>query len=67
MNILKKLIQKWSCCHDWERLESFRYFEDEKDKCPIGYARIYACKNCGKMKKIIIDNKTFESNERNKF
>lgn len=60
MGILKKLIQKWSCHHDWECLENFRYFEDEKDELPIGYARIYTCKNCGKIEKIIIDNKTFK-------
>ena len=51
MGLLNKLIQKWSCQHDWECLKEIKCFAHEGDKIPFKYIYLYKCKNCGKIKK----------------
>ena len=42
METLKKILNKWLCCHDWGRKDVIAH-EDHANV-------IYACKRCGKIK-----------------
>ena len=49
---LIKLVEKWACKHEWEKIEEWT--ETDQDKYGIhcyDYA-LYVCKKCGKFKKV---------------
>ena len=46
---IKRLLEKWSCCHEWETYSQQEYIND------YGESWIQAtliCKKCGKIKQI---------------
>lgn len=50
-DIIKKLLEKWSCKHEWELVREIKaYFSTHKEI--IGYECILICKKCGKIKRI---------------
>ena len=49
---LIKLVEKWSCCHEWElhrRMSTYDEFSGDK---PCRVEETLICKKCGKIKKI---------------
>ena len=56
---LIKIIEKWSCSHDWEKLYE-KHYEDKEAESRWGDSRrahtrlILKCTKCGKLKTIII-------------
>lgn len=51
MNIIKQIINKWFCCHEWEKLERVDICSNTLPSIITIY---YCCKKCGKFKKIVI-------------
>ena len=50
-DIIKKLLEKWSCKHEWELVREIKAnFSTHKEI--IGYECILICKKCGKIKRI---------------
>lgn len=56
---LVKMVEKWSCGHDWEKLYE-KHYEDKTAETRWGESRsahtrlILKCTKCGKIKTIII-------------
>lgn len=55
--LLKKLIAKWACMHEWDvynRKETFLINKDGQQigDMPIEHTHTLICKECGKIKKI---------------
>lgn len=42
------------CFHNWEVIDSFRFFEKPGDKMPIYMVYHLKCKKCGNMKSVKI-------------
>lgn len=55
LELIKNLLTKWSCSHDWEQLEEVCTYENSLAKRPWKRTYLYRCKKCGKFKKIIIE------------
>lgn len=55
--MLKKLLEKLSCCHEWEIFKEFRMTRMEACGICNEVKRIMVCKNCGKIKKITLNHK----------
>lgn len=53
MNIIKQIINKCFCCHEWEKLERVDMYSNTLPSIITIY---YCCKKCGKIKKIVIKN-----------
>lgn len=51
--IINKLLEKWTCKHDWELLKHIREYWSDKDNI-VGHQFILVCTKCGKIKKIKI-------------
>jgi hypothetical protein len=51
--IIKYIIRKLFCPHEWEFKREFNFFE-EGDSVPANKIIIYICKKCGNFKKIKI-------------
>lgn len=50
--LIKGLLQKLSCKHDWELIETTRVFDEFSGNLPAYRKHLYVCKKCGKFKKI---------------
>ena len=48
--ILKQMLSKLACMHDWKLEKAIRWYNDDNE--PVAYTHIYICKKCGKFKKI---------------
>lgn len=55
LELIKNLLIKWSCSHDWEQLEEVCTYANGLAKRPWKRTYLYRCKKCGKFKKIIIE------------
>jgi hypothetical protein len=51
---IEELLQKLTCCHNWEERGTYRKYEDGYSKLPWEIEKIYICKKCGKIKTIKI-------------
>lgn len=49
--LLKKLLNKWACCHVWVEYKKTRVYEDDC-KIPAYYEYLLICNKCGKIKKV---------------
>ncbi len=54
--MIKEILEKWSCKHQWELIaKNIVYEDDDKEEngdYPIRVIRLLDCKLCGKLKKI---------------
>lgn len=52
MSLIKRMMDKWLCCHDWEHHVTDRI----KDDCNrvIELRETLICKKCGKIKQIML-------------
>lgn len=50
--LLKRILEKLACNHNWKLKTTYRKFEDPNDKMPIKIIDYYVCTKCGKIKKI---------------
>ena len=46
------MINKWLCCHEWEKLQRVDSYANANDTIPSRITFYYSCKKCGKIKKI---------------
>ena len=53
-DIIKKLLEKWSCKHDWELFKHIKVYDEFSNDIPCGHKYIFICKKCGKIKRIKI-------------
>ena len=49
MGVIKSLLEKWSCKHEWEKWD---YIKVRDDFGGIYYVTHFVCKKCGKFKRI---------------
>ena len=56
MNMIKQIINKWFCCHEWTKLERVDTYSNTNATLPTIITIYYCCKKCGKFKKIVIKN-----------
>ena len=54
LELIKKLFDKWSCSHEWDKIEEIATYEAEYSSRPYKRTYLYCCKKCGKFKKIKI-------------
>ena len=52
--LLRTIINKKFCCHDWELVEEVSTYSKAGDKLPYKRTRVYVCKKCGKFKQLTI-------------
>lgn len=50
--MLKKLIDKLLCNHEWETIQEGYVYLDENDKMPAYKKLLMVCTKCGKIKKL---------------
>lgn len=50
--LLKRLLNKWTCCHEWVEYKKINVYEDGYGDIPVYYKYLFICKKCGKMKKV---------------
>lgn len=55
MNIIRKILEKVACCHEWESVTSCDKYEGSSSERPYKTTILFYCHKCGKMKKVIID------------
>lgn len=53
-DIIKKLLEKWSCKHELEFFKHIKVYDGFSNDMPCGHKYIFICKKCGKIKKIKI-------------
>lgn len=51
--MIKKLIAKWLCCHEWESHHTTEVYEKGQG-IPWKTKETLICKKCGKIKQIIL-------------
>ena len=56
MNMIKQIINKWFCCHEWTKLERVATYSNTNATLPTIITIYYCCKKCVKFKKIVIKN-----------
>lgn len=49
---LIKLVEKWACCHKWEKHYIMNTYSDDYSKMPYKTVETLICQKCGKIKKI---------------
>lgn len=54
LEAIKRLIDKWACCHDWETMSILKTYEYETDKLPYKKTYVLKCKKCGKIKVLTV-------------
>lgn len=56
MNLIKQILNKWFCCHEWKFIEKIIYDEFDiagfESKLPIKSKWYFVCKKCGKIKQV---------------
>jgi hypothetical protein len=53
--IIKKIINKLCCSHEWEEVSHIKtYSQSNNRELPIQIDYLYCCKKCGKFKQITI-------------
>lgn len=51
--MLKKLLDKLCCKHDWEELKHINVYDDVKySNLPAYHIYLFKCNKCGKLKKV---------------
>lgn len=55
MNVIKRILEKVACCHEWEILTSCDKYESSSSQRPYKTTILFYCHKCGKMKKVVID------------
>lgn len=50
ITLIKALLAKWSCLHDWKVYREIRVLDENNN--PIKFEDTLFCKKCGKIKKI---------------
>lgn len=54
-DIIKKLLEKWSCKHEWEFFKHIKVYDGFSNDMPCGHKYIFICKNVVKLKKLKYD------------
>lgn len=49
ISAIKKLINKWACCHDWEIWHTVDVTDDFGGRYTVYHL---CCRKCGKLKKV---------------
>ena len=52
IELIKQILAKWGCMHQWQVHDESRVFHDEKDKKPYAIRHTLICTKCGKIKQI---------------
>lgn len=55
MGFIRKMMDKWSCCHDWEVIKDINVYVDYgygRDDLPEYHKLLMVCRKCGKFKKM---------------
>lgn len=52
--MIKKLIEKWTCKHEWEEFYRRELYWFDWEKRPYKTKITLICKKCGKIKKIYV-------------
>ena len=52
--MIKELIEKWACKHDWKELYKVNEYWSSNSKLPCETKIILVCKKCGKIKRIYV-------------
>jgi len=50
--MIKMLVAKWLCLHEWNLEKRLNKFEDAHGTIPIRIDLLFICKKCGKFRKI---------------
>lgn len=52
--IIKKIINKLCCSHEWEEVSHIKTYSQSGGELPVQIDYLYCCKKCGKFKQITI-------------
>jgi hypothetical protein len=52
IELIKVLIEKWACMHDWKCISKTEVFINDDDKIPAYNKYLFCCKKCGKFKRV---------------
>lgn len=55
MGFIRKMMDKWSCCHDWEVIKDISVYVDYgygSGDLPEYHKLLMVCGKCGKFKKM---------------
>lgn len=54
LELIKQLFDKWSCSHEWAKIEEVATYASDYANKPYKRTYLYCCKKCGKFKKVTI-------------
>lgn len=49
---LIKLVEKWACRHEWEKIDEWTETDQYRNSISSYDYALYVCKKCGKFKKV---------------
>ena len=52
IELIKQILAKWSCMHQWEVHNATNIWHDNKDPRPYAIRHTLICTKCGKIKQI---------------
>lgn len=52
IELIKQILAKWGCMHQWQVHDESRVFHDDKDTKPYAIRHTLICTKCGKIKQI---------------
>lgn len=51
MGLIKDIVTKLACSHEWVEGQTFKKYDSETDVYPAKVVQVLYCKKCGKVKK----------------
>ena len=54
MGIIRRILEKWVCRHEWEILQKVSFYQESNSELPHRIAYLLSCKKCGKLKQVEI-------------
>lgn len=55
MNVIRRILEKVACCHEWESVMNCDKYEDSNSQKPYKTTILFCCHKCGKLKKVVIE------------
>lgn len=55
MNIIRRILEKVACCHEWNIIAKYDKYGSNSSQRPYKTTILFYCKKCGKMKKVVIN------------
>ena len=55
MGVIRRILEKVACCHEWESVMNCDKYEDSTSQKPYKTTILFCCHKCGKMKKVVIE------------